>query len=164
MKKFFFAALATVAVLFASCEKIEPTAVNPESLTSAAKVAGFVQYQYATKSDTKIDILPNHKVTILRGTLVDGKMIYVEYKTETDFQGFYQIELPAAPGHTIDEVKVQAQYEADTYYVNQEGKSVSGNAMFSAEKSRTNVAAGIVTNIDLMLTPSAYTDQPAAAY
>lgn len=164
MKNFFFAALATVAVLFASCEKIEPTAVNPESLTAAAKVTGFVQYQYATKSDTKVDVLPSLDVTVLRGTLVDGKMNYAAYKTTTDGQGFYQIDLPAAPGRTIDEVKVQARYEAETFYMHQDGKTASGPAIFSAQKSMTNVAAGIVTNIDLVLTPSAYTEEPAAAY
>lgn len=161
MKKLFFAALAMVAVLFASCEKIEPTAVNPEELGSSAKITGFVQYQYNTKSDTKVDILPRHAVTVLRGTLVDGKMSYQSHQVFTNNQGFYSIDLPAAAGKSIDEVKVLATYQTDTYYVNQEGKTVSGNALFTAERSESNVAAGLVTNINLMLVPVAYTDEPA---
>lgn len=163
MKKLFFAALATVAVLFASCEKIEPTAVNPESLTSSAKVTGFVQYEYVatSKGETKTNILSKQEVTVLRGTLVGEKISYVAYKTTTDVLGFYQIEIPVAPGQEIVEVKVLANYKGNTYYKNQEGKLVSGDALFSAEASAQHVPAGIVTNINLLLTPAAYVDQPA---
>lgn len=156
MKKMLFAALAMVAVLFASCEKIEPTAVAPENLKSNAVVAGFVQYQYYTSSSTKVEELSNHYVTVLQ-KVGDN---YITFSTKTNSDGYYKLSIPAAAGTSI-KVKVQASCTGDTYYQNQDGKGVTGEAIFCAESAETPVSVGQTVNINLLLKPVSFVEQPS---
>ncbi len=164
-KTFVMAALVAVAAIFASCEKVEPTALEPENLNGKLTVAGLVQLQ-TYKEDSKtlvpsdLQIMRNQAVVVLYGTDDGaGNKTYVEYSATTDGQGFYSIDLPVAIGQAIDEVKVQLNVflEGQTYgyWVDDkfEKRFERVDAWFEAEVIQAPAAAGHTYGLDLTLEP-----------
>jgi hypothetical protein len=171
-KNLVLAALVAVAAIFAGCEKKEPTAVLPENLNAKVVINGYVRsqaYEEATsttvKPKAKKDEVANAEITVLYGVLVGGEMTYKEYKTTTNKEGFYQIELGCAAGKVIDEVKVQAgafvkdgtkavRTTADDVTV------VTTDAYFYGEAHQYNAAAGNAYKLNVLMTPVDLTSYP----
>lgn len=160
MKKVFFAAMAMVAVLFASCEKVEPTAITPDQLNATVKVVGYVECQISELDGKTVEedtvTLGNQPIQVM--VKYDAKGAYEVYNVTTNGSGYYSIDLKVAAGNSLAEIKVQAECYKEEKAVtkNREGDLKEVNAYFFGTKSKYNVLGGQTIAIDLLLLPNTF--------
>ncbi len=150
-----------VAVLFASCEKVEPTAITPDQLNATVKVVGYVECETSEldkKDNVEKDtiVLKNQKIDVM--VKLEPTSPYEVYQVTTDDKGAYSIELKVAAGKALAEVKVQCEYfkARGSVTVDREGEYVEADTYFFATKSKTNVLGGQTIAMDLLLMPNTY--------
>lgn len=166
MKKLsLFAAIAAMLMGFASCEKVEPTALETTDLT-ASKIAGYVYYNklddvgqieaikcFESKADVTIQVTeldaegkPAGNVSIVTATLKAGK---------------FEVNVPVAAGKNA-ECKVTCIFEQENY----DAKTTSDGADFKKTvitykaEAKKNISYGETIYVELFGTKVGSLDDP----
>lgn len=161
MKKVFFAAMAMVVVLFASCEKVEPTAITPDQLNSTIKLIGTIECETSSLKTAKemvkdTVVLKKQPVQVM--VKYDAKSAYETYSVTTGNDGTYSIDLKVAAGNALAEVLIQSECYKESKAVakNRNGDLEEVNAYFFGQNNRSNVRGGQTITLNLLLKANAY--------
>ena len=136
----FFAAVAAILSAF-SCQRLEPTSLNADTLPVKVEVAGHARYIAVGKSGANLS-----PEIVDRGTPVhifygvknaEGKLEYALKTVKTDDNGFFSAEIGCPVGKTMS-VKVNCSMLGESYAYSDGGKFVSTDTWFFGEVSKAS--------------------------
>ena len=152
----FFAAIAAILSAF-SCQRLEPTSLNADTLPVKVEVAGHARYIAVGKSGANLS-----PEIVDRGTPVhifygvknaEGKLEYALKTVKTDDNGFFSAEIGCPVGKTMS-VKVNCSMLGESYAYSDGGKYVSTDTWFFGEVSK-EILCGKAGYFKLDMTPAA---------
>lgn len=151
-----FAVAAAILSVF-SCQRLEPTSLNADTLPVKVNVAGHARYIAVGKTGATLS-----PEIVDRGTAVhifygiknsDGKIDYALKTVKTDDDGFFSAEIGCPVGKTMS-VKVNCSILTDSYAYSDGGKYVSTDTWFFGEVSK-EIPCGKAGYFKLDMTPAA---------
>ncbi|GEM_PF-1273589 len=166
MKKLFFLAVAAIALLTTSCERVQSTEVSEQNLKDKVTISGYARYIVVnSKGESKDpEMLEDQDLILYYGMKdAEGNMVYTHYDLKTDEDGYFATTLGVKPGQVIDEVKVQCSFSLEdaTYAWNKVAKKYEKtNADFFGETVKQNLAAGSSYVFVVEAKAVAYTSNP----
>lgn len=154
-KSFVKAALFIAAVvLFASCEKVQPTALNKEDALAVSSICGHVRYAYVDDDNkttyqiaTAVSVRIESEVEIEKpDTSYKATAVYI---VETDGKGFYTVDVAVPMGKTA-KCKVMTNFDKKSYATNLKGDKSEVTCNFEAihDNVAVNYGQKVVKNLE----------------